>query len=49
MAKELKCSWVLYSEEYYETECSYQIDIDVFENLSMTFCPNCGDKIKTES
>lgn len=43
-----KCKWYFYTN-YYETDCSSQIEEEDFELIQPTFCPFCGGKIDIEN
>ena len=43
-----KCNWILYGDEYYETDCSQQLDLEEVTRIDPTHCPYCGNEIKFE-
>ena len=42
-----ECVWIFYND-YYETDCSNQMEEEDMENISPVYCPYCGCKIKFE-
>lgn len=47
MNKEKICRWWEY-DDYYETECSNQMEVEDYDPIQPTYCPYCGGKIKIE-
>lgn len=39
------CEWIMYGDEYYETGCDNQMDVEDKYNIEPEWCPFCGGKI----
>ena len=42
------CTWGLILDDYFETDCMNQVDLDDYEEICPEYCPYCGSKIKIE-
>jgi len=42
------CIWWNIDDDYFESECSNQMEMEDYENISPEFCPYCGGKIEIE-